>query len=192
VHPSVGVKTMKELIEYAKKNPGKLTYGSAGLGTSTHLRLEMLNLRAGINIMHIPYRGSADALNDLLPGNVKMMNEIVVYPHVKAGKLILLAINHSQRNPDFPDVPTLTEAGIPDADVPIWFSLWTPTGTPKAIIDRFNAKARELAQSPELKAQMRAISVSVPLQTPEELGRRLVDDIKLNLKIIKAAKIKID
>jgi tripartite-type tricarboxylate transporter receptor subunit TctC len=147
---------------------------------------------AFVHLFLLAYRGSADALNDLLPGNVKMMNEIVVYPHVKAGKLILLAINHGQRNPDFPDVPTLTEAGIPDADVPIWFALWAPAGTPKDIINRFNAKAREIAQSAELKAQMRAISVSVPVQTPEELGRHLVDDIKLNLEIIKAAKIKID
>ncbi len=103
VHPSVGVKTMPELLDYAKKNPGKLVYGSAGLGTSTHLRIEMLKVRAGIDILHVPYRGSADALNDLLPGTVQMMNEINVLPHVKAGKLILLNINHSTRNPDFPE-----------------------------------------------------------------------------------------
>ena len=90
VHPAVGVKTFKELIEYAKKNPGKLAYGSAGLGTATQLRIEMLKYRAGIDILHVPYRGSADALNDLLPNTVQMMNEINVLPHVKAGKLILL------------------------------------------------------------------------------------------------------
>ena len=192
VHPSVGVKTMKELIEYAKKNPGKLSYGSAGLATSTHLRLEMLKLRAGINILHVPYRGSADALNDLLPGNVHMMNEIVVYPHVKAGKLILLAINHPKRNPDFPDVPTLTEAGVENADVPIWFALFAPLGTPQDIIARLNAKMVEIARTDDMKTKMRAISVSLPTQTPEELGRHLLDDIKANLEVIKAANIKID
>jgi tripartite-type tricarboxylate transporter receptor subunit TctC len=115
------VKTFKELIEYAKKNPGKLAYGSAGSGTATHLRIEMLKFKAGVDILHVPYRGSADALNDLLPNTIQMMNEINVLPHVKAGKLILLNINYTERHPDFPDVPTLTELGYPSADVPIWF-----------------------------------------------------------------------
>lgn len=192
VHPSVGVKTMKELIAYAKANPGKLTFGSAGLATSTHLRIEMLKLRAGVNILHVPYRGSADALNDLLAGNVHMMNEIVVLPHVKAGKLILLAINHAQRHWDFPDVPTLTEAGIPDADVPIWFAMFAPSGTPKEIIATLNAKIVEIAKTDDMKAKMRAISVAVPAQTPEQLGQHLKDDIDRNLEVIKAANIKID
>jgi tripartite-type tricarboxylate transporter receptor subunit TctC len=192
VHPSVGVKTLQELIAYAKQNPGKLTFGSAGLGTSTHLRIEMLKLRAGINILHVPYRGSADALNDLLPGNIHMMNEIVVYPHVKAGKLTLLAINHSERHWDFPDVPTLREAGVPNADVPIWFAMFAPAGTPKDIIGKLNAKMVEIAKTDDMKAKMRAIGVSIPRQTPEQLGQHLVDDIKANLEVIKAANIKVN
>ncbi len=152
----------------------------------------MLKLRAGINILHVPYRGSADALNDLLPGNVHMMNEIIVFPHVKAGKLVLLAINHTERHPDFPDVPTLDEAGIANAIVPIWFALFAPIGTPKDIIAKINAKIVEIAKTDDMKAKMRAISVVVPLQTPEALGRHLVEDIKLNLEVIKAANIKID
>ncbi len=192
VHPSVGVKTIKELVEHAKKNPGKLSFGSAGLGTSTQLRLEMLKLRAGINILHVPYRGSADALNDLLPGTIQLMNEIVVFPHVKAGKIVLLAINHTARHPDFPDVPTLDEAGITNAIVPIWFAMFAPLGTPKDIIAKLNAKIVEIAKTDDMKAKMRAISVAVPIQSPEELGRQLVEDIKLNLEVIKAAKIKID
>ena len=192
IHPSIGVKTIPELVAYAKKNPGKLSFGSAGLGTSTQLRIEMLKLRAGIDILHVPYRGSADALNDLLPGNVHMMNEIVVLPHVKAGKLVLLAINHSQRHPDFPDVPTLTEAGIANADVPIWFALWAPAGTPADIIVKLNAKMIEIARSDDMKVKMRAISVAIPLQSPEELGRQLVEDIRLNLEVITAANIKLE
>ena len=104
IHPSVGIKTMGELIDYAKKNPGKLTFGSSGNGTANHMRLEMLKLKTGIDILHIPYRGGADTLNDVLPGTVHMMNEPVSLPHVKAGKLILLNINGSTRHPDFPDV----------------------------------------------------------------------------------------
>ena len=192
VHPSVGVKTIPELIAYAKKNPAKLSFGSAGLGTSTHLRIEMLKLRAGIDILHVPYRGSGDALNDLLPGNVQLMNEIVVLPHVKAGRLHLLAVNHTERHWDFPDVPTLREAGIQNADVPIWFAMWAPTGTPPEIIEKLNRKIVAIAQTDDMKARMRALSVAVPVQTPDELGRHLVADIQRNLEVIKAANIKLD
>jgi tripartite-type tricarboxylate transporter receptor subunit TctC len=192
IHPSVGPKTFKEMVEYAKKNPGKLTYGSAGLGTATQMRLEMLKFKAGIDILHVPYRGSADALNDLLPGNVQMMNEINVLPHVKAGKLILLNINHSARNPDFPDTPTLTELGMPDADVPIWYSVWAPAGTPKEIITTFNAKIVELAKGDDMKARLRAINTQAPIQTPEEMRAYLELDSKRNADLIKTANIKLE
>ena len=192
IHPAVGVKTFKEMVEYAKKNPGKLSYGSAGLGTATHLRVEMLKHRAGIDILHVPYRGSADALNDLLPNTIQMMNEINVIPHVKAGKLILLNINHSQRHPDFPDVPTLTELGLPNSDVPIWFSVWAPAGTPRDIVVKLNAKIVEIAKSDEMKARMASINVVVPIQSPEEIAKRLEEDTRSNAEIIKAADIKLE
>ena len=127
VHSSLGVKTMLELVAYAKNNPGKLTFGTPGPGTSVHLRAETLKLKAGIDFLIVHYRGSSDALNDLLPGNVHMMNELVVFPHVKAGTLKLLAMSHTERHWDFPDVPTLDEAGIKDAIVPIWFALLVQT-----------------------------------------------------------------
>jgi tripartite-type tricarboxylate transporter receptor subunit TctC len=192
IHPSVGLKTFKEMVEYAKKNPGKLSFGSAGLGTATQLRLEMLKFRAGIDILHVPYRGSADALNDLLPGNVHMMNEINVLPHVKAGKLILLNINHGSRNPDFPDVPTLTELGYPDSDVPIWYSIQAPAGTPKEIITQFNAKVVEIAKTDDMKARMRAIHAQVPIETPDQMRAYQAADTKRNAELIKAANIKLE
>jgi tripartite-type tricarboxylate transporter receptor subunit TctC len=192
IHPSVGAKTFQEMIDYAKKNPGKLSYGSAGLGTATQLRIEMLKFRAGIDILHVPYRGSADALNDLLPGNVQMMNEINVLPHVKAGKLILLNINHSARNPDFPDVPTLTELGYPDSDVPIWYSIYAPAGTPKEIVASLNAKIAEIAQTDDMKARMRAINTQVPFQTPDEMRAYQEADSRRNAELIKTANIKLE
>lgn len=192
IHPAVGVKNFKEMIEYAKKNPGKLAYGSAGLATSTHLRIEMLKYRAGIDILHVPYRGSADALNDLLPNTVQMMNEINVLPHVKAGKLILLNINHTTRHPEFPDVPTLTELGYPDSDVPIAFLILAPAGTPKDIIGKLNAKIVEIAGAEDMKAKMREINVVVPLQSPGEVGAFLAADSKRNAEVIKAANIKLE
>jgi tripartite-type tricarboxylate transporter receptor subunit TctC len=192
IHPSVGVKTFQEMVEYAKKNPGKLTYASSGSGTSTHLRLEMLKLKAGIDILHVPYRGGADSLNDVLPGNVLMMNEPVSLPHAKAGKLILLNINGSVRHPDFPEVPTLTELGITGADVPIWFSVFAPAGTAKDIITKLNAKIVEIAKTEDMKGKMLAVNTVVPLQTPEEMGAHLAQDIKANAALIQAANIKLD
>jgi tripartite-type tricarboxylate transporter receptor subunit TctC len=192
IHPAVGVKTFKEMIDYAKRSPGKLSFGSAGLGTSSQLRIEMLKYRAGIDILHVPYRGSADALNDLLANTVQMMNEINPIAHVKAGKLILLNINFAERHPDFPDVPTLTELGYPNSDVPVWFSIQAPAGTPREIVEKFNAKVIEIAKTDEMKARMRAINVIVPLQTPEQMARHLVEDLARNGEVIKAANIKLE
>jgi tripartite-type tricarboxylate transporter receptor subunit TctC len=192
IHPSVGIKTFGEMVEYARKNPGKLTYGSSGNGTSTHLRLEMLKYKAGIDILHIPYRGGADTLNDVLPGTVHMMNEPVSLPHVKAGKLILLNVNAQVRHPDFPNVPTLTELGITGADVPIWFSIFAPAGTPKDIIAKLNAKMIEIARTDDMKAKMIAVNAVVPLQSPEDMAKHLVADIKANAELIKAANITIE
>lgn len=192
IHPSTGVKTFKEMVEYAKKNPGKLIYGSAGLGTATQFRIEALKLKAGIDILHVPYRGSADALNDLLPGTVQMMNEINVLPHVRAGKLTLLNINHSKRHPDFPDVPTLTELGVEGADVPIWYSLWGPPGLPKEIATKLNEKVIEIAKTEEMQKRMQSINAEVPLETPDEMRAYLQKDTARNAEIIKAANIKLE
>ena len=192
VHPSLGVKTFKEMVEYAKKNPGKISFGSAGLGTTTHLRIETLKYRAGIDILHVPYRGSADALNDLLPGTVQMMNEINVIQHIKAGKLILLNVNYPTRHPDFPDVPTLTELGYPNADVPVWYSVQAPAGTPEDIVEKFHAKLVDLAKSDEMIKRMREINVVVPVQTRAEMAAYLLSDTKANAEVIKAANIKLE
>jgi tripartite-type tricarboxylate transporter receptor subunit TctC len=189
IHPSVGAKTFNEMLDYARKNPGKLSYGSAGLGTSTHMRLEMLKLRANIDILHVPYRGSADSLTDLLAGNIQMMNEINPLPHVKAGKLFLLNINSPTRSPEWPGVPTLTELGYPDSDVPGWFSICAPVGTSADIVQTLNAKVVEIARSEAMTKIMRGISVEVPLQTPAEIRTFLADDIKRNADVIRMAKV---
>lgn len=192
VHPSVGVKTFPDLIAYAKAKPGKLAFGSSGLGTSTHLRIEMLKYKAGVDILHVPYRGSADALNDLLSGNIQMMNELSAISHVKGGKVILLAVNHTERYPEFPNVPTLKELGYEGADVPIWFSIQAPSGVSKDVIAKFNRTILDIAKTDAMKARMQAINVLVPLQTPEEMARFLENDIKANSELIKAADIKIE
>ena len=193
IHPSAGIKSFKELIDFAKKNPGKLAYGSSGSGTATQMRLEMLKLKAGIDILHVPYRGGADALNDVLANNVQMMNESSALPHVKAGKLILLNINHSERSTEYPDVPTLTELGYPDADVPISFSLWAPAGTPQEIREKINARMIEIAKSDDMKQRLASAGYAPVAQTMAELVQKiLVDDTKIHATLIKAANIKLE
>ena len=192
IHPSLGIKSMKELIDYAKKNPGKLTYASSGNGTANHMRLEALKLRAGIDILHIPYRGGADALNDVLPGNVHMQNEPITLPHVKAGKLILLAINGPVRNPDFPDVPTMTEAGLPDADVPIFFTFLGPAAMPKEIVNKVNAKMVELAKNDEFKKKLWSVNAIAEPLTLDGMVKVIAEDIKANLEVIRVANVKLE
>ena len=180
------------MVDYAKKNPGKLNYGSAGLGTSTHMRIEMLKYKAGIDIVHVPYRGSADALNDLLPGNVQMMNEINVLPHVKAGKLILLNINYHDPFAGFSgyaDIDRGWAAKCRRADLVLDPGAG---GTPKDIVEKFNAKIVEIAAADDMKKHMREISVNVPSQTPAEMAAFLKTDFAANAEVIKAANVKLE
>jgi tripartite-type tricarboxylate transporter receptor subunit TctC len=192
LHPSVGAKTFQEMLEYARKNPGKLAYGSAGLGTSSHLRIEMLKVKTGVDILHVPYRGTGDAINDLVAGNIQMMNEVAPIAQVKAGKLILLNVNHPTRHPDFPDVPTLKELGIEGADVPSWYSIWAPAGTPKEIITKFNAALRPISEDQEFRGRMRQINVELPYQTPEQMAEHLANDTKSMANLIREANIKLE
>jgi tripartite-type tricarboxylate transporter receptor subunit TctC len=192
LHPSVGAKTFQEMLDYARKNPGKLAYGSAGLGTSSHLRIEMLKVKTGVDILHVPYRGTGDAINDLVAGNIQMMNEVAPIAHVKAGKLILLNVNHPMRHPDFPNVPTLKELGIEGADVPSWYAIWAPTGTPKEIVAKLNATMRAIGEDSEFRGRLRQINVEVPYQTPEEMAEHLASDTKSMAGLIREANIKLE
>lgn len=190
IHPSVGVKTFEEMLAYAKKHPGKIAYGSAGQGTSSHLRLEMLKVATGVDILHVPYRGNADALNDLLGGTIQMMNEINPMPHVKAGKLILLDISHTARHPDFPSVPTLFELGYGNAYVPSWYAMWAPAGTPSDIIATLNAKMLQIGSSPEFKDRLLKLNVALVPQTLQEMAAHLAEDIKRATNLVQLTGIK--
>ncbi len=189
---NVGPKSIGEVLDYAKKNPGKLAFGSSGNGTTPHLRFEAFKAKAGLDILHVPYRGGADSLTDLLAGNIQLMNEPVTLPHVKAGKLHMFAVNHSQRMEDFPDVPTLTEAGFPDCDVPLWFTLWAPGGTPKEIIDKLNQKIVEISKTDDMKAKLKLAGAVPVLQTPEEIAAFREKDRKALAELVKTANIKLE
>lgn len=192
IHPSLGIKTFQEMVDYAKKNPGKLTYGSSGVGMANHLRIEAVKTKFGVDIMHIPYRGGADILNDHLPGTIHLMNEPITLQHVKAGKLILLNVNGPVRHPDFPDVPSTTDLGIADAEVPIWFSLWAPAGTSKDIRQKLHGKMEEIAATDDMKAKMIAVNVIVPKQSLDEMRQFLIDDIARNKEVIEKNNIKVE
>ena len=192
VHPSVGVKTFKETIDYAKQNPGKLSFGSSGPGTVPHMRFEMLRFKTGVDILHVPYRGGADSLQDLLPGNIQMMNEPNTLPHVKAGKLNLICVNHTKRMTDFPDVPTLTELGFPGSDMPLWFCLWAPGGTPKEIIGKLNAKLNEISATDDMKAKLYLAGAVPVIQVPEQVEQFRANETKAIAELIKIANIKLE
>jgi len=192
VHPSLGIKTMEDLVDYAKKNPGKLTFGSSGVGMGNHLKLEALKNKFGIDILHVPYRGGADSLNDHLPGVIHIMNEPITLAHVKAGKLILLNIDGALKHPAFPDVPTMRELDMMDAEIPVWFSLWAPAGTPKEIREKLNAKMAEIARTDDMKTRMLAVNMIVPEQSPEDMRAYLIKDIERNKEVIKKNNIKVD
>ena len=156
------------------------------------MRLEMIKLKAGIDVLHVPYRGGADALNDVLANNAQMMNESSSLPHVKAGKLILLNVNHRERSSEYPNIPTLTELGVAGADVPIWFSLWAPAGTPKAIRETINAKMIEIAKSDDMKQRLAQAGYAPVAQSMDEVVKEMTDGTKTHAELIKAANIKLE
>ncbi len=192
MHPATGPKTFQEMVAYAKANPGKLTFGSAGLGSIQHMRLEMVKYRAGVDILHVPYRGAGEALSDLLANNIQLMCEINVMPHAKAGKLHLLCVNHVVRWPEFPDTPTLTECGYPNSDLPSWYAVWAPPKTPEPILEKLNAKITEITKTDDMKAKMLKASADLRVMTRAEIAAYLEQDLKNNEELIKAAKITLE
>ena len=170
VHPSLPVNTLAELIAYAKANPGKVNFASAGSGTITHLGGELLKVEAGVNIVHVPYKGAAPAVNDMLGGQVQMgvFDVPVVLSHIKTGKLKALATTSAKRAPSLPDVPTTGESGYPKVISDNWYGLVGPAGIPPAIVKRIHAAAIAALNSPELIENYANVS-GVPMpSTPEE------------------------
>lgn len=191
VNPSLPVNTLKELEAYAKANPGKLNCGSAGLGTLTHLICETLKSSAGIDNLHVPYRGGADALNDFLAGIMQIHSEPNVLPHVKAGKAKLLAIADRQRHPDYPNVPLLSEV-YPDIAIVGWFGMFAPMGTPLAIISRLNAELRKIAAEPELRALYQSLALRAVVSTPEQFATLMKADWDYYGKIVRMLNLKLE
>ncbi|HEX4332387.1 MAG TPA: tripartite tricarboxylate transporter substrate binding protein [Usitatibacter sp.] len=175
VNPSVPAKTFGELIAYAKANPGKLNFASPGAGSGAHLAGELLNIDAGIQAQHVPYKGLAPAVADLLGGQVQMMFAGIstVIQYVKNGKLVALAIASPKRSPQLPDVPTVAESGLPGFDVTSWYGLVTRAGTPPAIIEKVQRDAAEALRDPEVRNKLASLGLEPVGNTPAQFGEMI-------------------
>ena len=193
VHPSLPVKTVQELVAYAKANPGKVTYASQGNGSSGHIVGEQFRRVAGVDITHVPYRGAAPAMQDLVAGHVAIMFDIVplAREQIIAGKVRALAIATPQRFAAVPDVPTMAEAGLPAIEGGPWFGLMAPAGTPRPIIDWLNAETRKIFASGEARDRFIAQGMMLPLSTPEQFTAFVEAESKRWGDIIRAANITI-
>jgi tripartite-type tricarboxylate transporter receptor subunit TctC len=194
VNDSVPAKTVGELVAYARKNPGKLNFGSAGNGSAPHLALELLKQEAGVNIVHVPFKGSAPAMAAVLSGDVQGSFETynVFQSHVKAGKVRVLAVSTPKRTVQEPNVPTLAESGFPGFEAYAWFSVLAPAGTSKAVVDRLNRDINRVLALPEVKDQYEKMGLIPGGGTPGELEAFIRADIAKWAKVIKAAGIKAD
>ena len=189
--PGLPAKTVQDVIAYAKANPGKLGFGSSGVGGAHHLSGEMLKLRTGIDIVHIPYKGGALAAGDVIAGHLPMMFEMgyAAVPSIKGGKIRALAVTSSTRLPLLPDVPTMAESGLPGFESFNWQGVVVPAGTPRAIVDRLNREFNFILALPEQRDAIIATASEVGGGTPEEFGDLIRSETAKWAEVVKAAKI---
>ena len=194
VNPDLPVKSMAEAVAYAKANPGKLRWGSQGFGTAPHLLAEMFKLEAGVNILHVPYRGTAPMLNAILADEVQIVADpsTTSLPYIQADKLRPIAIAGNVRDPKLPDVPTVVEAGFPKLQSPFWLAVVAPAGTPPDIIGKLNSAFRQALAAPETRARLDALGAESKIGTPEDLDKMLAAERAQWTAIVKAANIKME
>jgi tripartite-type tricarboxylate transporter receptor subunit TctC len=191
VNPSIPAHSVKELIAYAKANPGKLTHGSGGMGTSHHLIGELFNAQAGVDILHVPYKGSAPAVADLIGGQISLMFDTVAscLPHIKAGKLRPLGVTTAKRSVSLPDVPTIAEAALPGFEVSTWFGFVAPAKTPAGIITKLNMEIVKILNMPDVKERLLASGSEPVGNTPEQMAAQIAKETAEFAKITKQAKL---
>ncbi|WP_416048347.1 tripartite tricarboxylate transporter substrate binding protein [Cupriavidus basilensis] len=180
VNPKLPVKTLADYIRFAKASQDGITFASSGSGSSIHLSGEMFKMQARLNMLHIPYRGSAPAVTDLLGGQVQSMfdNTPSALPHVKAGRLRAIAITSAQRSPLLPEVPTVAESGFPGFDVQSWFSLAAPAGTPRPVIERLNSALNKVLAAPDVRQRLQDLAATPEPGSPEPLRRLIAAETK--------------
>lgn len=193
-HPSVGARNLTEFIALAKQAPGKYSYATAGVGSVNHLRGESLRLMAGIDLLHVPYKGVGEALPDLLAGRISILFDSNVVSHATSGSLVLLAMLRDRRHPDFPNVPTVKEQGLPDYDVPGWFGTFVPAGVPLAIQERLRAEIATIHSDPDFQAKQLAAGILIYQESLslEQMKARFAAQYQYFGDIIKRANIRLE
>ena len=194
LHPSVPVNSVKELADYARANPGKLNFASVGNGNPLHLAGELFKAMAGVQLTHVPYKGSAPALTDLLAGQVQLMFDtpITSMPHVRSGNLKAFAVTSAKRSAALPELPTIAELGYPGYDAGIWFGVVVRKGTPAPVISKLNAELRKILDNAELRAKFGAQSLDLMSSTPEEFNAFLAAEVAKWRKVIVDSNTRLD
>jgi tripartite-type tricarboxylate transporter receptor subunit TctC len=194
VHPTIPAKSVRQLIQLAKAKPGSLNYGSAGNGTTSHLALELFKTMAGVEIVHIPYKGTAPAVVGLLGGEVAMMlaPALTLISHVRSKKVNGLAVSSLKRLPAIPELPTIAESGVPGFEARQWYGVLAPTGTPKAIVMRLNSEIVKIVDSPEVTKRFMSEGSEPIGSTPEEFARHLKAEIAKWTKAVAASGARVD
>ena len=192
VAPSTGMKTAAELIAQAKQKPGQLNFGSAGTGSGTHINGEKFKLAAGIDVLHIPYKGTPEALTDTIAGRVTYFFSPIsaALPFVRDGKLVALAVSTAKRSGALPNVPTVAEAGLPGFDYSLWIGVFAPAGTPADVVDKIARDVRTVAQTADVKERFAAMGAEQMPMTPSEFKQFVDGEIADSAKVVKAAGIK--
>jgi len=194
VNPSLTATSMGEVVAYAKVNPGKLKWGSQGFGTAPHLLAEMFKLEAGLNIVHVPYRGTGPLLNAILAGEVQIIADpsTTSLPYIQDGKLRPIAVASDVRDSKVPDVPTVVEAGFPKLQSPFWLAVVAPAGTPREIIMKLNGAFRQALAAPDTRARLDTLGAEVKIGTPEDLDKMLARERAQWTALVKAANIQVE
>ena len=194
VHPSVPARSVQELIALAKGQPGKLTFASSGNGTTVHLSGELFKMMTGVDMLHVPYKGSAPAVTDLIAGQVNMMFENIpaAMPHIRSGKLRALGVTGNKRSPLLPEVPTIAESGLPGYESSVIYGLVAPAATPKEIISKLNAAAVKGANTKEFRERMEGLGYEVIAGSPEQMAEMLRTEIARWAPVIKASGARVD
>jgi tripartite-type tricarboxylate transporter receptor subunit TctC len=194
VHESLPVKTVAELVAYAKANPGKISWGTQGVGTAPHLLAELFKLEAGVNIVVVPYRGTAPMLAAIVANEIPLVVDpmTTILPHIQSGKLRPLAVTGETRSAKLPDVPTVTEAGYPKLQSSFWLGVVAPSGTSPAIIDKLNAAFRESLKPAETRARLDTLGAEIKIGTPEDFRKMLAKELALWTEVVKAANLKVE
>ena len=194
VNPATPVNNIREFIEHARANPGKLNFGSPGNGSSAHLTGEMFSQVNGLTLQHVPYKGSAPAMMDLMAGRIDIMfdNIPLPLPHIKAGKLRALAVTAAQRSAVLPDMPTLAEAGVKGFDVSSWYGIYAPAGLPRELVQRLNAAFNEALRAPEIRDQLSAQGWAVTGGTPEQFGAFARAEQERWATVVKTANVRVE